>query len=158
MSAFVLAQVPDSDIPATITGDQLTLIWMDDDVVDGMIVIVIALNARGPCIPDLDRAVLGAGHHPFALTVESEAGDVPSVAFEGQDGRRVGRTNIVELDGRMAGCSEPAFVWGDAQSINLRVWMLYGARTDAGESLPESNGMVVTRCTKDDGHGRNQLE
>lgn len=152
MGALVLAQIPDADVAAAITGNELSLVGMNDDVVDGMVVIVIALNAGGPGVPDLDGAVLGAGHHPLALAVKSDPGDIGGVTVKSQHRVRIGGTDVVEFDVLIAGRSEPALVGGDAQSIDLRVWVLDGARADSGEGFPEADGMVVTGRTEDDRH------
>lgn len=107
MCTFILAQIPDSNIPTSITRDQLSLVRVDDHIVDGRdmrdqvsrrsAVDVIALNAARSCIPDFDRAIFGAGHHPFALAMERNAGDVAGVAVEGEDRIGVGRADVVEL-------------------------------------------------------------
>ena len=70
--------------------------------------------------------------------MEGYACDVPGVAFERKQGVRVRRFDIVELDGVVAGRGQESLVWGDAQSIDLRIWVLYGSRADSGEGLPES--------------------
>jgi hypothetical protein len=59
------------------------------------------------------------------------------VAFEDEEGRRIGRADVEELDGVMAGGGEEAFVGRDAEAIDLRVRMLDCARADAREGLPE---------------------
>lgn len=107
MRTFILAQIPDSNIPASITGDQLSLVRVDDHIVDGSDMgdqvsrrsgmDVIALDAARSCIPDFDRAVFGAGHHPFALAMERHAGDITGVAVEGEDRVGVRGADVVEL-------------------------------------------------------------
>lgn len=107
MGAFILAQIPNPDIAASITRDQLALVRVDDHVVDGSdmcdqvsrgsAVDVIALDAACSCIPDFDRAIFRAGHHPFALAMERHAGDVAGVSVEGEDRVRVRGTDVVQL-------------------------------------------------------------
>lgn len=84
MTALVLAQVPYSDIPTSIAADQLTLIGMYYDVVDGTTMIVISLHRAGLRVPDLHGSVLGRGDHPFGIAVKSNASDIVGMAFEGQ--------------------------------------------------------------------------
>ena len=114
MRALVLAQIPYSDVTAAIARDELPLVRMNNDVIDRMAVVVIALDNRGPRVPDLDSAILGAGHHPLALAVKSDAGDIPRVAFESQDVVGIGGADVVEFDVLVAGCGEPALVGGYA--------------------------------------------
>lgn len=114
MRALVLAQIPHPDVAAAITRDELSLVGMDNDVVDGVIVIVIALNTSSLGVPDLDGAVLRAGHHPLALTMKSNAGDIRGVSVKSQNWVRVGGTDVVEFDVLVAGRSEPALVRGYA--------------------------------------------
>lgn len=107
MCTFILAQIPDPNIPTSITRDQLSLVRMDDHIVDGsdvgdqvsggVAMDVIALDAARSCVPDLDRAVFGAGHHPFALAMEGHAGDVAGVSVEGEDRVGVRGADVVEL-------------------------------------------------------------
>ena len=108
MRTFILAQVPDAHVARAIAGNQLALVGMDDDIVDGRdvrkdvadggAVGVVALDTAGARVPDLHGAVLGAGHHPFPLAVEGDAGDVVGVSVKGQHGTRVRRADVVELD------------------------------------------------------------
>jgi hypothetical protein len=44
MGAFAFAEIPDADVAATVTADQLTLIRVDDYIVDRMSVLVVALD------------------------------------------------------------------------------------------------------------------
>lgn len=114
MRAFVLAQIPYSHLSTAITCYQFALVRVDDDVINGVVVVVVALDACGSRVPDLDRAVFGACDHPFALTVKSQAGDVSGVAVECQDRNGIGGTDIEELDVMAAGCCEPSLVRRDA--------------------------------------------
>ena len=95
MRALVLAEIPDAHVAAAVARYQLALVRVDDDVVDGGAVGVVALNGAGADIPDLDGAVLGAGDHPFGVDVEADAGDVVGVAVEGEDGVGVGLGGLV---------------------------------------------------------------
>ena len=83
MRALVLAQVPDADCTGAVAADKLALVRVDDDVIDGGTVVVVALDRAGPDVPDLDRAVLGARDHPLALAVEGDGGHVGRVTLEG---------------------------------------------------------------------------
>lgn len=86
MSTFVLTQVPDANISAAVTANELALVWMNNNIVHGDSMGVVALNTGGASIPDLDSAIFGAGDHPLTLTVEGYAGDVATMAFEGENG------------------------------------------------------------------------
>ena len=114
MGAFVLAQVPDAHVSPTVTADQLALVRVDDHVVDGHAVGVVALHAARARVPDLYRAIFGARHHPLALAVKRDAGDVGRVALEGEDRVRVRRLDLIQLDRVMARRSEEAFVGRNA--------------------------------------------
>lgn len=92
--------------------------------------IVASLDRAGSCFPDLDGAILRTCHHPFPFTVERYACDIPSVPFENKEWRRIGRADVEKLYGVMPRGSEEPLVWGDAQSIDLRVGVLNCARTD----------------------------
>lgn len=85
MGALVFAEVPDADVAAAVAGDELALVGVDDDVVDGGAVVVVALHAAGLGVPDLDAAVFGARHHPLGVAVEADPRDVVGVAFESED-------------------------------------------------------------------------
>lgn len=111
---------------------------MNDHVVDRNAVDVVPLHRALPRIPDLDGAVLGAGYHPFPFTVESHARDIAGVPFKGQDGIGVVGLDVVELYRVVARGGEVALVRGDAEAVDLRVWVRYGAGADAGEGFPES--------------------
>jgi hypothetical protein len=50
----VLRQIPDFDAPVLIAGDKLALVWVDDDVVDGGMVVVVALDG-GSTVGALSR-------------------------------------------------------------------------------------------------------
>ena len=123
VGAFVLAQVPDADIPPAIARDQLPLIRMNDHIVDGSdmsdqvshrgAVDVVALDAACSRIPHFHRAIFGARHHPFALTVECHTGDVARMTIEGEDRVRIGGADIVELHIVISGRGQVAFVRGD---------------------------------------------
>lgn len=137
VAAIVLGEIPDLDTAGAVAADDLALVGVDDDIVGGAAVIVAALDGAGARLPDLDGAVLGAGHHPLTLAVEGDAGDVARVALEGQQRVGVGALDVEQLDGVVAGGREEALVGRDAQAVDLGVWVLNGARADAGESLPE---------------------
>lgn len=54
VAAFVLAEVPNADVAASIAGDELALVWVDDDVVHGDAMGVVALDVAAAGVPDLD--------------------------------------------------------------------------------------------------------
>jgi hypothetical protein len=56
VAAFVLAEIPNAYVAAAVAGDQLALIGVDYDVVDGDAVRVVALDVAGAGIPDFDGA------------------------------------------------------------------------------------------------------
>jgi hypothetical protein len=138
VGAVVLGQVPDTDASSTVTADDLTLVWMNDDVIDWGSMRIRTLDSSAACLPNLDSSVLRASDHPFALTVECDTGDVVRVTFESQDRIWVCRFDIVELDIVVASGSEETFIWRDTETIDLGVRVLNGARADTRESLPES--------------------
>ena len=78
--------------------------------------------------------------------MEGNARDVVGVTFERQDGIRVGGLDVVKLHRVMAGCSKVPFVGRDAESIDFGIGMGYRARTDAGQSFPETarRGLAVS--------------
>ena len=143
MRALVLAQVPDPHITPAITANELALIGVNDDVVDGRAMGVVTLDTARPRIPDLDGAILGARHHPLALAVERDARDVGRVAFKREHGIGVGRLDLVEFDRVVAGGGEEALVGGDAEPVYLRVGVRNCAGADAGEGFPEAYCVVV---------------
>lgn len=106
---------------------------------------VIALDAAGPRVPDLDRAILGAGDHPFPLAMEGHSGNVPGMAVEGEHRAWISGANVVEFDVVVSRCSEITLIGRNAETIDLRVGMLDCARADAGKSFPEPYGMVIPR-------------
>lgn len=138
MRALALTEVPDANIAAAVAADQLSLIRVDDHVVHGAAMVVVALYRPPRRVPDSHRAVLGAGDHPLAFTVERDARNIASVAFEGEKGIRVGTLNIIELDRMVSGCGEETLVGRDTEPVDLRIGMRNGARTYARKRLPEA--------------------
>jgi hypothetical protein len=138
VNAFALTQVPDANHATTITTDQFSLVGVDNDVIDGELVSVVALKAAAADVPDLDGAVLRASDHPFALTVECDSGDVASVALKSHERVRVARLGVKQLDIVVTRNGEVLLVGGNAESIDLRVRVLNGAGADARESFPEA--------------------
>jgi hypothetical protein len=114
MTAFVLAQIPDSYCARAIATNEFSLVWVDDHVVDWTAVVVIPLHAASSSIPNLDSTIFRGRHHPFSLAVKGDACDIVCVSFECEDGARVGGLDIVELDGVVASGGEIAFIWRDA--------------------------------------------
>ena len=56
VAALVLAEVPDADVAAAVAGDELALVGVDDDVVDGDAVGVVSLDVAAACVPDFHGA------------------------------------------------------------------------------------------------------
>lgn len=131
MGAVVLSQVPDADTTTPVAADDLALVGVDHDVVDGTAVVVAALDGAAARLPDLHGAILRARDHPLALAVERDARDVARVALEGQQGVGVGRLDVEELDGVVARGGEEALVGRDTQAVDLRVGVLDRAGADA---------------------------
>lgn len=148
MRAVVLGQIPHPDAARPVAADNLALIGVDDNVVGGASVAITALNTTGSRFPNLDRAVLGARHHPLSLAMEGDAGDVSRVTLKRQQRVRVGRLDVVELDGVVAGGGEEALIGGDAEAVDLRVRVLDRSRADAREGLPETDRVIVSRCSR----------
>lgn len=153
MGAIVLGQVPHANAAAAIAADDFALVGVNHDIVDGAAVVVAALDGAAARLPNLDGAVFGARDHPLALAVERDARDVARVALKGEEGVRVGRLDVEELDRVVAGGREEALVGRDAQAVDLRVRVLDGAGTDARESLPEP---VATAVSVRSGQGRSR--
>ena len=130
VGAVVLGKVPDANVSATITADDLALVGVDDNVVDRAAVGVGALDSAGAGLPDLDSAILGACNHPLALAMECDARNVTGVALEDGYRVRVARLNIEELHGMVACGGEEALVGGDTEPVDLGVGVLDGARAD----------------------------
>ena len=107
--------------------------------------LVVSLNAARSGIPDLNRAVFRACHHPFAFTVERHTRHVVCMAFECEDGSRVGGFDIVEFHRMVTCCGEIPFIRGYTETIHLAVWVGYCSRADATEGFPESEQVVSFR-------------
>lgn len=114
VGARVFGQIPYPYAAGPVATDDLALVRMDDDVIGRRAVAVAALDGARPRFPDLDRPVLRARHHPFALAVERHARDVARVALERQQRVRVGRLDVIKLHRVVPGRSEKAFVGRDA--------------------------------------------
>lgn len=139
MRAIILRQIPDPHTASTVATYDLALIGMDDHIIDRYAMRVAPLYRTAPGLPDLHSAILRARNHPFTLAVKRNARDVARVAFEREKRVGVCRLDVVEFDCVVACSSEEAFVWGDAEAVDLRVGVLDCAGTDSGESLPKSN-------------------
>lgn len=86
--------------------------------------LVISLNHACSGVPYSYGHVLRACDHPFALTVKRDSSDIVCVSFELLDGVWVARLDIVQADHVPASRSEVFLVGGDAQAIDLGLWML----------------------------------
>lgn len=152
MRAVVLSQIPYSDTSSPIAADDLALVWMDDHVIDWRSMAVTSLNSSTACLPNLDRSIFRACHHPLPLAMESHASDIICMTFESKERVWIGRLDVVELNTMVTGCCKKSLVGRDAESIDLGIGVLNCSRADTRERLPESNCVVVTRSTKDDRH------
>lgn len=97
---------------------------MNDDVIDGSSVEVVALQATGTSIPDLHSPIFRAGDHPLSFTVECDSRDVACVTFEGHHGVGISGLDIEELDIIVTRSGKESFIRSDAQAIDLRVRVL----------------------------------
>jgi hypothetical protein len=149
VAALVLAKIPDAHVAAAVTANELALVRVDDYIVDGDAVGVVALDVAAARVPDLDGAVFGRGDQPLGLAVKGDARDVGRVAVEGQDRVRVRRLDVVELDRVVARGGEVALVGRDAQAVDLRVGVGDGAGADAAEGLPEALGELSARWQRE---------
>lgn len=131
MCALVLSQVPYSHVPTAVTSNKFSLIWMNDNVIDRMIVIVIPLDGCAPCIPYLYGPIFGTSDHPFALAVKCYTSDVASMSFECQHRTWVRRADVVKLHVLITRRGEPTLIGRDAQPVDLGVWMLDGTGADS---------------------------
>jgi hypothetical protein len=138
VAALVLTQVPNAHVASAVAANELALIGVDDNIVDGHPVSVVALHIAAAGIPDFDGAVFGRRDQPLGLTVKRYAGDVGRVAVECKDGIGVGRLDVVKLDRMVAGGGEVALVGRNAEPVDLRVWVGDGARANAAEGFPKA--------------------
>ena len=164
MRAIILSQVPDTDAAAAVTSNDLSLIGVNDYIVDRRAMGVASLNRAASRLPDLDRTILRTCDHPFSFAVKGDACDVTGMAFESEERVRVRGFYVVELYCVMACGSEETLVGGYAETIDLRVGVLNCSRADTREGFPEAvevssssdrwRGMlpycvVVTSCYQD---------
>jgi hypothetical protein len=140
VGTLVFAEVPYPNITRLVAGNEFALVRVDNDVVDGRAVGVVALDHARSRVPDLDRSVLRGCHHPLSLTMKSHSSDVIGVALELEDGIRVRRLDVVEAHCGVTRRRKKPLVRGDAKPINLRVSMLNCSRADAGKRLPKPIG------------------
>jgi hypothetical protein len=132
------AQVPDSNHSKVVTTDQLALVGVNDNIVDGCAVDIVALQATGASIPDFHGSILGAGDHPFSLAVEGNTGDVACVTLKCDHRVGVGGLNIKQLHIVVARSREESLIRSDAKAIDLRIRVLNSTGANTGESFPEA--------------------
>jgi hypothetical protein len=65
VAALVFTQIPDAHISAAVAANQLSLVRVDDYIVDRDTVRIIALHVAAPRVPDLDGAIFGRGDEPL---------------------------------------------------------------------------------------------
>lgn len=145
MRTRILRQIPNAHPPRPITADNLALIRMNRHIIHRRPMAITPLNGPRPCFPDLDGAVLGTRHHPFALAVEGYPRDVAGVALKVEEWVRIRRFDVVELHGVVARRGEVALVGGYAEAVDLGVGVLDCAGADSGEGFPETDCVVVSR-------------
>lgn len=110
MATIILGQIPDLDAAGAVAADDLALVRVDHHIVGRAAVVIAALNSTRARLPNLYGAILGTGHHPLALAVERDAGDVARVALKGQQRIGVGALDVKQLDSVVAGGCEKALV------------------------------------------------
>ena len=74
------------------------------------------------------------------------AGDIAGVAIEGEERVGICRADVIQFDIVVAGSGKVALVRGDAETVDLGVWVLDGPGADAREGFPEADGVVITGC------------
>jgi len=110
MSIRILSQIPNLDTSRLITTNHLSLVRVDDHVVDSTPMTVISLHIRRTKIPDFDSPVLAGCGHPLGLNVEGNTRDIGRVAIEGEDGIWVLGETVVETDVLISCCCQEMFV------------------------------------------------
>lgn len=105
MRAIVLGKIPNTNTTTAVTANDLALVRMDDNVIYRGAMVIASLNGARPRFPDLDSAVFRTRHHPLALAMEGDSGDIASVALERKQGVWVRGFDVVELHGVVAGGS-----------------------------------------------------
>ena len=85
MRTAISSKIPNLDRAGLIARDELSLIRMEGEIVDGGGMSVVALRRGGANVPDFDRSVFGARDEPFRFGVPGEGGDVAGVAGEGDE-------------------------------------------------------------------------
>ena len=79
----VSSEIPNFDRSGLIARDELALIRMQCEIVDGGGVGVVALRSGGADVPNLDCSIFRPRDEPFRLGVPREGGDVSGVSSEG---------------------------------------------------------------------------
>ena len=110
MGAVILRQIPYPHTPRAIAADDLSLVGVNNHIVGRMAMVVAPLDRACFCFPNFDRSVFRACHHPLALTVKRHTCNVPRVALKRQPRVRIGRFDVVELDGVMTCGGEEALI------------------------------------------------
>ena len=138
MRAVILCQIPDSNTPALVAANNLTLVRMNDYIIDSSAMRVTSLNCATSSLPYFDCAIFRTRDHPFTLAMKLNTSYIASMTFKGKKRIGVGRFDIVELYRVVPGSCKEAFIRRNTESVNLRIGVLYRSRTDARESLPET--------------------
>lgn len=81
--------------------------------------------------------------------MKSYTSDIVCVTLEGEDGGRIGRFDVIKLNGVMTGCGKVSLIRGDAEAVNLAVWVRNCAGANATKGFPEAiwNGLASI-CAK----------
>jgi len=148
MGAFIGAEVEDAHVACSVGGDDFSLVRVDDYVVDGGGVGVIALNCAGARVPDFYGIVFGTGDHPFCVDVESNGCYVVGVAFEDHYWGGIGGFDVVEADDMAAGCGKVFLVGGYAETVDLRLGVLDCATAYTAQGFPKPNCVVIASCVE----------
>ena len=146
LCAEILAKIPNLYTACAVTGDQLPLVWMYYNIVDGTLVIIDSLDASILSMPHLYKAIFRTRHNPLPFTMELHTRNVSGVARESHDRLWIGRLHIEKFYIVIAGCGKKSFIRGDAESIDLRIRMLDCTGADARQSFPESNCVIIASC------------
>ena len=92
---------------------------MDHHIIDRHPVVVASLYASVLGLPYLNPTILGTCHHPFSFTVKYHTGHVSQMTCKDHDRLWIGRSDVEKLDIVVARRSKVAFIWGDAEAVDL---------------------------------------
>jgi hypothetical protein len=122
--AVILGQIPDPYTSSSITAYDLSLVGMNDHIIDWAAVRVASLDGTAASLPYLDRAIFRACDHPFPLTMKCDASNIARVTFEREERVWVGGLDIVELYCVMASGSKEALIGRYTEPVDLGIGVL----------------------------------